>query len=243
MAGCRLTSLDVFSAANSIGASAFIDHLAIGIFFNKPVLFSSANSLNAYTVQALDKGAFAYRIKYYGFINFQIFEVGTGYAHRFGEKLGIGLRFNYHHIGIKENGNKSALSFDLGMLYKISEHIRLAVHIKNPAKQKLEPLYKETLPTEIAIGAAYHPNENFTIATELRKDLQFPLQFSLGFNYAVHPHLALRSGLGINPILMSGGIGFNWHQLTIDLSSVWNVRLGYSPQISLSYAIKKKTKD
>ncbi|MFT6012326.1 MAG: hypothetical protein ACI860_000015 [Chitinophagales bacterium] len=240
MAGTSITSFDVYAASNSIAASAFVKETKLGLFFSNSFLFPEINSLNLSITQAIKHGNFAYTINYFGFSHYNTSSIGFGYANQFGENLGLGLRFNYHRISIIEHGSKSAISFDLGLLYSFNEKVRLSISIRNPAKQQIGKDYKETLPTNFIIGASFHPNSKIDLAWQFEKDLQLPLRAILGINYRLHSIISLRTGISIHPLLLSGGLGLSIKKTQLDISSTWDTHLGYSPQISISYVISKK---
>lgn len=240
MAGCGLTSYDVFSSANSVAAIAFTEDNQLGLAFNNSFLFPEINQAHISFNQASQSGAFSYKFDYFGFALFNTLNTSFAYAHRIEEQLGFGLRLNYHRIFILEQKQKHAFSFDIGMLYAFNDKFRLALSVRNPAKMRLEPQHKETLPTQFLLGASFHPNEKIVLAWEFQKDMQFPLRASLGIDYLLHPAVHLRTGISIHPLLISGGMGFEMKKTVIALSSTWDTQLGYSPQISFSYAFSKK---
>lgn len=240
MAGCSIAHTNAFSATNSIAASASTERNILGLHYTNYFLFTEVNAVQLSLAQVLDKGTLSYRADYFGINQFNTLKLGLGYAKPFGKHIAVGLRLNYHRINLIQNQAKNLMSFDLGMVYTMNEKIRLATSLRNPIKQKLEQTFNETLNTEFILGGSFLPNDNFYFSWEFQKDLQLPLRSAIGFSYTLHPKLITRAGISINPIMISGGVGIQKAQLQIDVSSSWHTKLGYSPQISISYAFNKK---
>ena len=240
MAYTGLTLHHIFSAQNNIANTAFLKESGVGIFFNNRYLFAQLNELNAAYVYQNDKiGAFSTTIKYWGYNAYNESTFGFGYARKFNSKIAAGLKFNYHHLAIQNNGSKGVISFNLGLSYAPLEKLRIGVSIFNPAKLKIENEYKETLSTQFGFGLSYHPTDKVIIAVETQKDLKNPFQLKLGANYDIHEYFSARIGGATNPTLFSFGFGTHVQNLEIDIASTWDINLGYSPQISLQYTFKK----
>lgn len=240
MAYTGLTQYHIFSAQNNIAATAFLKESGVGIFLNNRYLFAQLNELNtAYVYQNKKIGAFSTTIKYWGYSAYNESIIGLGYARKFGSKVSAGLKLNYHRLAIQDNGSKSLFSFNLGLAYTPIEKFRIGVSIFNPAKQKLEKEYQETLSTQFSFGLSYHPTKKVIIALETQKDLKNPFQLKLGVNYDIHEYISARIGGATNPTLFSFGFGTHVQNLSIDIASTWDMNLGYSPQISLHYTFKK----
>ena len=240
MAGCSIAHTNAFSATNSIATSALIERNILGLHYTNYFLFTEVNSVQLSLAQVLDNGTLSYQADYFGINHFNTLKLGIGYAKPFGKHIALGLRLNYHRISLIQEQGKNVMGFDLGMVYTMNEKIRLATSLRNPIKQKLEKTLNETLNTEFILGGSFLPNDDFYFSWEFQKDLQLPLRSAIGFSYTLHPKLITRAGISINPILISGGVGIKTSQLQIDVSSSWHTKLGYSPQISISYDFKKK---
>lgn len=238
------TQINVFSAFNNIANTAFLKHTQLGLYAENRFLQSNINAFNLTFTYKNDKlGAFSLTSYFYGYSLYNETEIGIGYAKNFGSKISAGLKFNYHRLAIAENGSKSLVSFNLGVLYKPINKFHIGFTVYNPIKMKLEKVYKETLSTEFKLGLAYLPSKKFEIILEAQKDLINPFQIRLGFNYDVHKYLSLRIGGATQPTLFTFGLGTHVKNLDIDFSSVWDINLGYSPQLSLQYTFKKNAKE
>jgi hypothetical protein len=73
----------------------------------------------------------------------------------------------------------------------------------------------------------------------VQKDIDHPLSFRGGIEYLPASQLALRAGVSINPLSLSGGIGYTWKLLSIDFASTYTEFLGYTPQLSLIARVGK----
>lgn len=238
------TQSNVFAVFNNIAGTAFLQNTQVGLYAENRFLQSN---INAFTVAFIYKneklGAFSLSSYFYGYSLYNETEIGLGYAKNFGKKIATGLKFNYHRLAIAENGSKSLVSFNLGVLYKPIDKFHIGFTVYNPVKMKLEKVYKETLSTTFKLGMAYLPSKKFEIVLEAQKDLIHPFQIKLGFNYDVHKYLSLRVGGATQPTLFTFGLGTHIKNLDIDFSSVWDINLGYSPQLSMQYTFIKNAKE
>lgn len=238
------TYINVFAAFNNIANTAFLQSTQLGLYAENRFLQSNINAFNlAFTYKNSKLGAFSLTSHFYGYSLYNETEIGLGYAKNFGNKISAGLKFNYYRLAIAENGSKSLVSFNLGLLYKPLDKFHIGFTVYNPIKMKLEKVFKETLSTEFKLGLAYLPTNKFEISLEGQKDLINPFQVRLGFNYDVHKYLSLRVGGATQPILFTFGVGTHIKNLQIDFSSVWDINLGYSPQLSLHYTFKNNVKE
>ena len=242
MAYTSLCNTDVFSAHNNIAATAFVLKNQIGVYQQNRFLLAELNQTHlAFILQKEKRGSFSSSLGFMGYNSFYELSLSLGYARKFGEKISSGLKLNLHQIAIKENGSKHLISAQLGLKYTPINKIDLALVINNPIRQRITSNSKESLPSNISIACTYHPYEKLLLSLQFTKDLQYPMQASFGMAYHIHPILMLRLGAAVQPMLVSGGIGLQLNNLNIDISSTWDQKLLYSPQISLQYAFGKET--
>ena len=240
MAGSSITNIDVFASINNPAAKAFLIKNKIGFYFQNKYLLPELNDAHLCVVLKKDKvGSFSSSISHSGYKAFNETIISLAYARKFGPKVSTGLKFNYHQLKIQENGSKALCSIQLSLLYKIMDQLDFGLVLNNPIKQKLNASDKESLSSSLVIGLAYHPSEKMLLALQLQKDLKYPLYLSLGVEYQIHKILFARFGVAINPMLLSGGLGLRLKSFDLDLSSSWDLNLGFSPQLSIQYAFGK----
>jgi hypothetical protein len=161
---------------------------------------------------------------------------GLAYGRQFGERLAAGVRFDYYRVSFgKEYESGTAVSFDAGIQWDISESVSLACNVFNPTRVKLLEKSEEQIPSIIRIGISYKPIPELVMLTEIEKSSGSELNIAFGMEYAFDNKLFIRAGLGINSSKFSFGFGYVYSQFTIDVAASWHQTLGFTPQVSLAY--------
>ncbi|WP_316784037.1 conjugal transfer protein TraF [Pedobacter frigiditerrae] len=173
----------------------------------------------------------------YGISEYNEIKGGIALAKRFGDKLSIALKGNYHQIKINNYGATTGFSIDVGAMYDYNEVLTFGASINNPSKQKFSTKAVEAIiPTTVQIGAAYKASSKILIATSISKDLDKPIDVGLGLEYKVVELISLRAGLTAKPFKQYVGFGLNYKKLMMDIVVESDPYLGYTPQIALAYA-------
>jgi len=161
---------------------------------------------------------------------------GLAYGRKFGERLSAGVRFDYYHISFgKEYEAGSAVSFDAGIQWEISESVSLACNVFNPTRVKLLERSDEHIPSIIRTGISYKPIPELVMLTEIEKSSESDLNIAFGMEYSFDNKLFIRAGLGINSSKFSFGFGYVYSQFSVDVAASWHQLLGFTPQASLAY--------
>lgn len=244
MAFAGVCEIDEFSALNNSATSAFLEIPSLAFFASNHFLLPELNHLSAnFTYPNKKLGSLSLNYNFWGYSAYQESKLGFAYARKFGKIFSSGLSFNYNRLSILENGSKNLFSLNIDLFCQVSQKLRIGMHIVNPARQKLNKQNRETLASQIHFGLRYEAHAKFILALEMQKDLQYPLLIKLGCNYLIHPKFHLRFGAATLPSYFTLGIGTQFKNLQIDFASTWNLKLGYAPQLSLSYQMNKHKED
>ena len=161
---------------------------------------------------------------------------GLAYGRQFGERFSAGVRFDYYRVSFgKEYESGTAVSFDAGIQWEISENVSLACNVFNPTRVALQGLSDEHIPSIIRTGISYKPIPELLMLTEIEKTSRSSIVFAYGMEYSFENKLFIRAGLGINSSKFSFGFGYVYSQFTIDVAASWHQLLGFTPQASLAY--------
>ena len=144
-----------------------------------------------------------------------------------------------------------ALAWDGGVLYRPAqvESLSLALAFRNAGTEQRFNVFKESLPLEADVGAAYDwrfGRSRLLTSFEVAIPYYGPPFGKLGVEYAfpVAPHVqaALRggyktvTGTDLNPLTgLTGGFGARWHALDVDLAYQPMAELGAIYRMSLGY--------
>ena len=236
MAGASVALIDFWALQNNQAGLAFLDKFSAGVYFENRFLVKELSLNAASVVLPTRSGVFGLNVSYFGYSKFNDCKVGLAYARSFGDVLAFGLQLDYLRTSIAENyGSKGVVSFELGIMSKITKNLTVGAHVYNPARVKIAEYSDERIPTIIRLGASYKIAGNFILCLEAEKDIDFPAVLKAGFEYKIIEKIFVRCGVASNPSLYSFGFGLNFKKLKIDFSSTIHQVLGYSPQISLIY--------
>lgn len=171
----------------------------------------------------------------YGFSAYQEQNTGIAYAKRFGPSLSLAAGFRYHQLSIPGYGSAGAFSVEVGFQYAVTEYFTLASHVYNPGRSSYSGASGTDIPVKIAFGSTLRFSDKLLLASEIRASLDYPLDAALGLEYSMIGWFALRGGLAANPFKQYGGFGIRYDHISLDGAVSFHPRLGYSPQIALSY--------
>ncbi|MES2418655.1 MAG: hypothetical protein V4541_10750 [Bacteroidota bacterium] len=243
--GARLTAMGNNGAAVKDAGSVEANPAGIPeitsalLFFNyqKHFFISGLSAQSFAFLLPIKHSYLALNLQRYGISEYHQFKAGLIYTRQFGAKLAIGLRGNYHQLKLTNYGNTIAYSIDLGAIYEISEQLCFGIYLNNlSAEQYHTKLPVATLPTIAHLGIAYQANDNFLIATTIKKALNEKTEVAVGIDYRFIEAFSLRGGISLRPIRQYFGLGFTAQKILIDFALLCNPDLRYLPQITVSYA-------
>lgn len=183
------------------------------------------------------KGCIGLGFNRYGFEAYRQQQIGLAYAQSFGPAFSAAISLNFHQIIIQNYGKTKAYAIDAGMLYHLNKSISLGAHLSNVNKStfKQQMIYAD-IPMSIEFGIAYHASQQILLALALNQTLNQTPDVNLGLAYQAISLITLRGGLSVNPFREYAGLGLNLTPCKLDISFASQQALGYSTQLSLSYA-------
>lgn len=240
MANASLTFTDINSIFTNQAGLAYLENLSFTVYGERRFLV--ADGLNsflfgaAYPHKAI--GTFGLNFHFFGYDKYNEQKIGFAYARQLFKKMSIGAQFNYIATRIGEYGAAHSFTFEIGILAQVTKHFHLAAHAFSPARIELPN--GDALPSIFKIGIAYLPSDVVRVTAELEKDLINPFNGRFGIEYHPMDVLYIRAGFATNPLLVSFGLGLKLKGLKIDIASSYHLVLGFSPCLSVSYAVGEK---
>lgn len=239
-AGMGLSSAavsDFWSVNNNQAGMAFYDKTSAGIYFeNRFQVKEFGEQAGAFTLKT-KYGMFGATIGYSGNSNLNQTKAGIAYARKFGNRFAAGIQLDYIGTALGEDyGKRSSITFDAGLMVKISEQLSFGAHTFNPMHVKLSEYADERIPATVNAGFGFTFSDKLLLTAEACKNSEFPLEFRSGIEYKFSRVAFARIGLSTNPARYTFGFGLEMKKLTFDLSSSVHPQLGYSPQVSMQYS-------
>ena len=167
--------------------------------------------------------------------------LGLAYAKAFGPAFSAGMKLSYLRSSYSgDNGDRSYIGFELGILYRAKPGLIFAFHTSNPLAFKPGSYKQESLCSRIVLGMSHEISQDILILCECEKVSSRKARFKAGIEYFVKEKISLRAGILTAPFQFSFGFGYQLGNLTIDLASSYHRFLGFSPQISIHYTLSRK---
>jgi len=185
-------------------------------------------------------GTFGVMINYFGFDQYNEQTIGVAYARQLGDNLSLGAQFDYIGTRIKEFGNTSTYTFELGILAKISNQIELGAHFFNPISVD-RGIEEEPLKSVLSFGLSFRPSEKLIMMADVEAEIDFAPRYKIGIDYSFSKSFFFRVGAYTNPTSLSLGVGLKvGNNLQIDIASSYQTILGASPGIGIQYEFTTK---
>jgi len=220
--------------SNQAGLTALLKPIA-SVSYKDDFINPQLVTQSAVIALPLKKSAIGVSLQNYGFSAYNEQKFGFTYARKFGNTLSAALNFNFHQLKIDQYGSIKAVSADVGFQYVVNNKLLIGSHVSNPYNSSYNKELKAEIPVNMELGASYTFSDKVLLNAGIIKYTQQSIDVRCGLEYWIVECLALRGGIAFNPIKEFVGIGYNLHNLMIDMAATADPHLGYSPQLALSY--------
>ncbi|MEM6767443.1 MAG: hypothetical protein AAF655_21060 [Bacteroidota bacterium] len=246
-AGARALSLgnayvgvrsDYWSLYYNPASIATISGLGMGAYVEQRFLLEELNYGSAgVVIPIFERQAVGLEASSFGFSAYRESRAALSYGISFLNNFSIGAKVNYATLDISEQGSTEAIYVDVGVNTALSDELSLGFAAYNVNQAQIETAtgFKEDIPTVFSAGLAFTPNEKVLLVADLQKDIDHPISFRGGIEYAFASVLMARVGVSNEPLTASGGVGVNHNGLNLDFAVSYQKELGYTPHVSLSY--------
>jgi hypothetical protein len=167
--------------------------------------------------------------------------MGLAYARRLGSTVDIGVQFNYNGIQVAGYGNSSAINFEIGTIFHLTDKLHAGVHVYNPVGGKYGKNSEEKLASVYTVGLGYEASDKFFICTEIEKEENQTVNVNAGMQYKFLPQFMVRAGIATNTSNVYAGVGLFLKTFRLDVVASYHPQLGVTPGLMLVYNFSKKT--
>lgn len=224
---------------NQAALASFNKVAAVGFTHNKFLVKELATHGAGVIVPGGKNGAFSGSVLYHGYSNFNQTKVAAGYGKKLSEVISAGVQIDYISTSIAEDyGKKSAFTFEVGFIAKITSGLTAGAHLFNPIRAKLADYNDEKIPAIAKFALSYKFNDKCTLLAQSDKDFDQPFSFKTGIEYKIAKPLFVRAGINSRPTLFAFGLGINVGDFIIDIATDYHQVLGYSPTVGICYKVK-----
>ena len=235
-----LNHTDVFSFTSNQASLAQLKSAAAGVYAERRFMLNELNNYTAAIGLPTHAGDFGLKAAYSGFSEYNETQIGLAYARNLGSKMDVGVQFNYNGIRIAGYGNASAISFELGSVFHISDKLHTGFHINNPVGGKFGKDQQEKLPSVYTVGFGYDASEKFCFSAEVIKEEDQPVNVNAGLQYKFIPQLLARAGISSATSSLWFGLGLSFKSFRLDVTTSYHPQLGLSPGLLLLFNFNKK---
>ena len=233
---------DPFSFTGNQAALAKTNTGGVGIYGERRFLLAENSVYRLAAVLPTKLGNFGIQVNYAGFQNFIEQKAGIAYGRSLGDKVDIGIQFNYYGYKIPAYQNGSAINFEGGAIFHFSDKLNAGVHVYNPVGGTIDKVNNEKLAAVYKFGLGYDASENFCVSTEIVKEEDQPINVTGGFQYSFKKQFFARAGFRSDNSTGYGGVGFLYNKVRIDVAASFHPQLGVSPALLLIYNFKEMSK-
>jgi hypothetical protein len=223
---------DVFSYLNNQASLAEMKNVAVGIYGETRFLLAASTLYTSAVAIPTKNGNFAMSIIYTGFKNFSESEIGLAYARKLGNKVDIGVQFNYYQYSVPLYAGGTAVNFEIGTIVHLTDKLNVGMHVYNPVGGDFGKT-DEKLTATYSVGVGYDMSENFFVSTEIIKEENFPMSINAGLQYHFMRQFFVRAGVATATSTWYAGVGISWSKLRLDITGSYHPQLGISPGLLL----------
>jgi hypothetical protein len=232
--------IDAFSFHANQASLAKINNTTVGVYGEKRFLLNELSLYNAAAAVPTHSGNFGLDARYYGFADYNETQLGLAYARSLGNKIDIGIQFNYYSVRIAGYGNVSTINFEIGTIFHLTDKLNAGVHAYNPVGSKLGKVEEEKLASIYSAGFGYEASDKVFVSVEIEKQEDQPVNVNAGLQYKFLRQLLARAGVSTATSSMYLGIGFGWKVLRIDAVASYHPQLGITPGMLLIVPLSPK---
>jgi hypothetical protein len=240
MGNTAVASSETWSVFNNQAGLAWSREVSAGIYLENRYLLRETSLKAAAFAIPFKIGSFGLSVQHFGFSLYSEMKAGLAYARSFGTRFSAGLQLDYLRIQLAENyGKRNLVTCEVGIQFKATETLTIGTHFINPVPIRISKEYAGYLPTCMIMGLSWKVIRSLILAAEVEKNIKQKPSFKAGLEYHLVKHFCARLGVITNPTIITFGFGTEWGRFQVDLASSYHLVLGYSPQFSLIYKIKR----
>jgi len=230
-----LTHADVFSFTNNQATLAQIKNASAGVYGERRFLLEELSLYQLAVAVPTGSGNFGLKAGYYGFSDYNETQIGLAYARKLGQKVDVGVQFNYNGIRISSYGNASAVNFEIGTVLHLTDRLHAGVHAYNPVGGKFGKNTDEKLASVYSFGFGYEASEKFFVSAEIEKEENQSVNINAGMQYKFLPQLMARGGIATHTSMLYAGVGLYLKNFRLDVTASYHPQLGVTPGLLLLY--------
>lgn len=225
-----------YAPSSNQAAMGFATESSVSVYYANTGLAEGVNNFMAMGQFHLKKGGtIGFSGSYYGYELFNDKKIGIAYGLKLADFVSIGAQIDVLNNKVSGYGSNTAVTFELGALFKINKNVQLGAHVYNPARVRYGKDTEERVPTVFRLGATYTTKDKVWITGEIEQDLDMNLAFRAGIDYKVNQYFFVRAGMLTYPLSGTLGVGLAYKGLRFEVLGAYQKITGISPHLGISY--------
>lgn len=224
-------SLAIFYNPGGLGQ---IQHREISAFYSPSAFgLSELSSATISYAEPLPFGTAGLGIKTFGFDLYRELNAALSFGKSFNEKIFVGVNLNLYHLAIQNYNSATAFGIDAGAIAQLTGFLKWGFFAKNVSGTKIG-ISEQKLPQVYRTGFTISPNNELNFVADAEKDVRYPLSVRAGMEYMLNQYLDIRAGVGSQPSVFSGGVGFKYKMIRVEYAVSKHFDLGMSNHFSVT---------
>lgn len=227
-----------YSAINNPALLPYVSSNHIAVSYTNKYMIKDLDISQLCTHYHTNNGTWHFNLQQVGFAGYNEYNLGLGYARKFGENLsasfsliGLNITSTYQEKQLFQ------LSSLLALHYNFSKKLALGISLFNPTASEYEmQFYSDQIPVIGKIGLASYHLDDVILLSEIELSDLGATNLKIGIAYNFYNACYVRVGGASNPELISVGVGYQLKSFKVDFAIQSLQRLGKNAIISFSYA-------
>ena len=238
-----INHVDVFSFPTNQASLAQMKSASAGVYGERKFMMDELSLYQLAIAVPTNSGNFGVKAGYFGFSDYNESQIGLAYARKLGSKVDIGVQFNYNGILVSGYGNSSAINFEIGTIFHLTDKLHAGVHAYNPVGGKYGKNSEEKLASIYTVGFGYEASDKFFVSTEIEKEEHQPVNINGGIQCKFLPQFMARAGISTNTSNVYAGVALFLKTFRLDVVASYHPQLGVTPGLMLVYNFSKSNNE
>lgn len=231
---------DVFSFTDNQASLAQMKNASAGVYGERRFMLTELSLYHFAIAVPTNSGNFGVKAGYFGSSDYNESQIGLAYARKLGSKMDIGVQFNYNGIMVSGYGNSSAINFEIGTIFHLTDKLNAGIHAYNPVGGKYGKNSEEKLASVYTVGVGYEASDKFFVSAEIEKEENQSVNVNAGMQYKFLPQVMARAGIATNTSNVYAGVGLYLKAFRLDVVASYHPQLGVTPGLMLVYNFSTK---
>lgn len=234
---------DIFSATSNQASLAQLKKGGVGVYGERRFMLDELSGYTAIAAIPTTSGTFGFEGDYFGSANYNENQLGLIYARKVSQQIDVGVKFNYYAVRVAGYGSATAINFEAGGIFHLSDKLYTGIHVYNPTSSKLGKTGNENLSSMYTFGLGYEVSDNFFASTEIVKEEDRQVSVVAGLQYNIAENVFMRAGISSLDNNSYVSVGLQLGFARIDVNTAYHPQLGFTPGLLLIINFKKEAKD